>query len=59
MSKFIPINDTGELLNADLIAHIVPADEGGCARGLTNVCFALKGTKPARLWGLFCFRNAL
>ena len=30
MSKFLPINDAGELLNADLIAHIIPADDGGC-----------------------------
>ena len=30
MSKFLPINDAGELLNADLIAHIIPEDDGGC-----------------------------
>lgn len=30
MSKFLPINDAGEMLNADLIAHIIPEDDGGC-----------------------------
>lgn len=30
MSKFLPIGTKGELLNSDLIARIIPEEDGGC-----------------------------
>ena len=30
MSKFLPIGTKGELLNSDMIARIIPKEDGGC-----------------------------